>query len=129
LLDSPRSPQPGLPGALCTRPTTFTPRAGQLVRGDRKAYEATSAPRVQPANEGARGPAAAVSEPSTSSTDAASAGEDHYFYNGDDLGTVSQHEQFCRTLSEHLDEDGSLAKDQDRLESEGCRGGGLIASP
>jgi hypothetical protein len=57
-------------------------------------------------------------------------GEKHYFYGGRDLGTVSQHEAFCRQMRDRLSElDGSLAEDQSELQSEGCRGGGLIKYP
>src|SRR5215208_4231085 len=51
----------------------------------------------------------------------------HYFYGGQDLGTVAQHEQFCRSLRRQQDAQG--INDQNELEAEGCRGGGLITTP
>ena len=52
-------------------------------------------------------------------------GPDHYFYGDRDLGTVAQHEQFCRNLRDQQEAQG--INDQDALQAEGCRGGGLIA--
>lgn len=76
-----------------------------------------------------------ASEDYASSEPSESSGEEHYFYGGKDLGTVSQHEQFCRSMRERLDGERTMYgdetsyDDQDELEREGCRGGGTIKHP
>jgi hypothetical protein len=68
-----------------------------------------------------------AAEAGANQSDGGPTGPKHYYYDGKDLGTVAQHEQYCRLLRDQLDAEG--VNDQDKLEAEGCRGGGSIGSP
>jgi hypothetical protein len=90
-------------------------RGEQGPAGPRGSTGAPGESAVSPVDDVPEAPSAPVNEAK------------HYYYDGQDLGTVAQHEQFCRSLRSRQAAEG--VNDQDELEREGCRGGGLIARP
>jgi hypothetical protein len=118
----------GVTVALAEYFPELLPSGPQGTRGP----EGVQGPRGERGPAGPRGSTGEPGDSAVSGVDdaAPSAPENepkHYYYGGEDLGTVAQHEQFCRALRSRQASDG--VNDQDELEREGCRGGGLIARP
>jgi hypothetical protein len=109
--------------------------APQLLPQGPRGAQGAQGPRGEQGLQGIRGvggPAGENGQPGAAEaganqSDGGPTGPKHYYYDGKDLGTVAQHEQYCRLLRDQLDAEG--VNDQDKLEAEGCRGGGSIGSP